>query len=142
MSRKQAREDCFKMLFEAKIMGTPADELLEKFRETVGDTDVWEQQQETGRDSAYMSAILHGVEEKEGELNEKITPFLKRWTIDRLAKVDLSLLHLAAYEALYMEDIPAGVAVNEAVELAKKYGGDDAPAFINGVMRSVIKENG
>lgn len=142
MSRQQAREDSFKMIFEAKIMGTSAEELLEKFSETICDGDIWEQKKENKNDMAYMEKVLRGVEEKEAEINNKISPFLKRWTIERLAKVDLSILQLAAFEVLYMEDVPAGAAANEAVELAKKYGGDDAPAFINGVMRSFIRENG
>ena len=142
MSRTQAREDSFKMLFEAAVVGSAADELLEKFHETVSDGDIWEQKTETEADSRYMSDVLHGVEEKLPEINAAITPFLRRWRLERLAKVDLALLRLAAYEALFMDDVPAGVAVNEAVELAKKYGGDDSPAFINGVMHSVINESG
>lgn len=142
MSRQQAREDGFKMIFEARIMGTPADELMEKFRETLGDGDIWEQKAENKKDITYMESLIRGVEENQGEINAKISPYLKRWTIERLAKVDLSILQLAVYEALFVDDVPAGVAANEAVELAKKYGGDDAPAFINGVMRSVIRENG
>ncbi len=141
MSRQQAREDSFKMIFEARIMGTSADELIEKFRETVSDGDIWEQKKESKRDMEYMENVLRGVEERETELNEKIAPFLKKWTVDRLAKVSLSILQLAAYEVLYVDDVPAGVAANEAVNLAKKYGGDDAPAFVNGVMRSFIQKN-
>ncbi|MGN1097795.1 MAG: transcription antitermination factor NusB [Clostridia bacterium] len=140
MSRQQAREDSFKMIFEAKIMGTPADELMEKFRATLSDGDIWEQKKENKRDIAYMESVLRGVEEKEQELNQKIAPFLKKWTVERLAKVSLSILQLAAYEVLYVEDVPSGVAANEAVNLAKKYGGEDAPAFINGVMRSFVQE--
>lgn len=143
MGRTQAREDCFKMLFEAKVAGTSADELLEKFDVTFGDKDLWEQKDKIAeKDVKYMNELLRGVEENEGRLNGLIAPFLKRWTVARLAKVDLALLQMAVYEALFMDDIPAAVAVNEAVELAKKYGGEDAPAFINGVLHSVIKENG
>lgn len=142
MSRQQAREDCFKMIFEAKIMGTPADELLEKFRETVADGDIWEQKSLEKSDMEYMEKTLRGVEEKEAELNGRITPYLKRWTVRRLAKVDLSILQLAVFEALYADDVPPAAAANEAVELAKKYGGEDAPAFINGVLRSFVRENG
>ena len=140
MSRQQAREDSFKMIFESIIMGTSADELLEKFRDTLSDGDIWEQKRENPRDMAYMEAVLRGVEEHRAELNEKITPFLKNWTVERIAKVSLALLQLAACEVLYIDDVPPGVAANEAVNLAKKYGGDDAPPFINGVMRSFIRE--
>ncbi len=141
MSRQQAREDSFKMIFEAGIMGTSADELMEKFCQTLEDGDIWEQKKQSKRDMKYMETVIRGVEEKKDEINSKIAPFLKKWTVERLAKVDLSILQLAVYETLYMDDIPAGVAANEAVNLAKKYGGEDAPSFINGVMRSFIKEN-
>lgn len=139
MSRKQAREDSFKMIFEAKIMNTPADELIAKFKDTINDGDIWEQEKETPRDMKYMETVIKGVEEKEEEINEKITPFLKKWTISRLAKVDLAILQLALFEILCVDDVPAAVAANEAVELAKKYGGDEAPSFINGVLRSFIR---
>lgn len=141
MSRKQAREDSFKMVFEARVAGTGAQELLDIFRETLGDGDIWEQKKENPRDMAYMEAVLRGVEEHQEEINAKITPFLKNWTVERIAKVSLAILQLAVFEVLYMDDVPPGVAANEAVDLAKKYGGEDAPAFINGVMRSFIREN-
>ncbi len=142
MSRKEAREDSFKMLFEAAVVGTTADELLEKFRDTAGDGDIWEQNGIDEADFLYMSGVLHGVEDNLAEINAAIKPFLRRWTLERLAKTDLALLRLAAYEAFYMDDVPAGVAVNEAVELAKKYGGDNSPAFVNGVMHSMLREGG
>ncbi len=140
MSRQQAREDCFKMIFEASIMRTPADELLEKFHETVGDGDIWELKRESPRDMAYMETVIRGVEEHKDEINSKIQPFLKNWTLERIARVSLAAMQLAAFEVLYVDDVPPGVAANEAVDLVKKYGGEDAPAFVNGVMRSFVRE--
>lgn len=140
MSRKQAREDSFKMIFEALIVGTPADELLEKFDETLPDGDIWELKKVSARDREYIEKVLQGVEERREEINSKITPFLKNWTIERIARVSLAALQLATYEALYVDDVPPGVAANEAVDLVKKYGAEDAPAFVNGVMRSFIRE--
>ncbi len=140
MSRKLAREDCFKMIFEARVTGATADELLDRFNETVEDGDVWELKQVNPRDMAYIETVLRGVEEHQDEINSKIQPFLKNWTIERIAKVSLALLQLAAFETLYVSDVPPGAAANEAVDLAKKYGGDDAPSFINGVMRSFVRQ--
>lgn len=140
MSRKQAREDSFKMIFEALIMGTTADELLEKFDETLPDGDIWELKKVGARDREYIEKVLRGVEEHRDEINTKISPFLKNWTIERIARVSLAAMQLAAFEVLYVDDVPPGVAVNEAVDLTKKYGTEDAPAFVNGVMRSFIRE--
>ena len=69
-------------------------------------------------------------------LNEHVTG----WKTSRMNKVDLSILRLAVYEMKYDEDVPVGVAINEAVELAKKFGGSEAPAFINGVLGKLAKE--
>ena len=69
-------------------------------------------------------------------LNEKTTG----WTTDRMGKVDLTILRLAVYEITMDEQVPTSVAINEAVELAKKYGGDESPAFINGVLAKFAKE--
>ena len=76
------------------------------------------------------------------EIDAAITPHLTRWTLDRISKPALALLRLAVYEILYNEDIPAGVAANEAVELAKKYCDEKDIAFINGVLGAVIRQNG
>ncbi len=140
MSRKQAREDSFKMIFEAVVMKTPADELLEIFYGTVEDGDVWELKKISEHDRIYIESVIRGLDEHREEINGKIALFLKNWTIERIARVSLAVLQLAAYEILYVDDVPTGVAVNEAVDLAKKYGAEDAPAFVNAVMHSFIKE--
>ena len=80
-----------------------------------------------------------GAEEKKELLNEKITPMLKKWTLNRISKVNLSVLLLAFYEIEFMEDIPHKVSANEAVNLAKKYGGDESGSFVNGVIGALLK---
>jgi len=94
----------------------------------------------TGRDAAYADRVMWGALEHMAQLDGVIENFLKGWDIDRINKVDLALLRLAIYEMLREPDVPYGVAVNEAVELAKAYGADESPAFINGVLGNVARE--
>lgn len=88
----------------------------------------------------YIQSVIDGVGEHEKELVEIISANIKRgWTYDRLSKAAQCILKLAVYEMKYVDDVPAKVAINEAVELAKKYGGDNDPAFINGLLGNVYK---
>ena len=82
-----------------------------------------------------FNRILEKLDDIDGELNGKV----QGWNTERMGKVDLTILRLAVYEILYDETIPTRVAINEAVELAKKFGGDDAPSFINGVLAKLVQ---
>lgn len=73
------------------------------------------------------------------ELDAKIDEVAQGWKTKRMGKVDLTILRLALYEMLYDDEVPEKVAINEAVELAKKFGGNDSPAFINGVLAKLVK---
>ena len=73
------------------------------------------------------------------EIDEKINSVSEGWPVNRLGKAELAIMRLAVYEMLYDEDIPVNVAINEAVELAKNYGGDNAPSFVNGVLAKLAK---
>ncbi|MBQ6949818.1 MAG: transcription antitermination factor NusB, partial [Firmicutes bacterium] len=75
-----------------------------------------------------------------GDIDQKLEEASDRWKVYRLGKVDLAILRVSTAELLYMEDIPASVSINEAVELAKKYGSDESARFINGVLGKVLKE--
>ena len=94
----------------------------------------------TGKNAEYIDRVVWGTLEKQAQLDGVIENFLKGWAINRLNRVDLALLRLAIYEMLNEADVPLGVAVNEAVELAKQYGGDESPAFVNGVLGNVARE--
>ena len=74
------------------------------------------------------------------EIDKRIEETANSWKISRMGKVDLTVLRLAVYEMEFDEDVPVGVAINEAVELAKKFGGDDSPAFINGILGKIGKK--
>lgn len=94
---------------------------------------------ENGKVREYVKDIAKGIKEKDEEITELISKNLKTgWTIDRISTVDLSLLKLAIYEIKYGE-IPYKIAINEAVNLAKKYGEDQSPSFVNGILAKVVE---
>lgn len=94
---------------------------------------------ENGKVREYVKDIAKGIKEKDDEITELISKNLKTgWTIDRISTVDLSLLKLAIYEIKYGE-IPYKIAINEAVNLAKKYGEEQSPSFVNGILAKVVE---
>lgn len=131
MSRREAREHVMKLLFQKEFIEESEHEeqvlgYLERY-------DVGEKQR------PFILEEYNGTIEHEKEIDNIITISSKNWKTNRMAKLDLTILRLAVYEMYYAEDIPNNVAINEAVELAKKYSGDEAPAFINGLLANVIK---
>ena len=127
MKRRELREHIFELLFRAEF--NDEAEMPEQIRMFFADMEDLEE-----KDQTYMEEKYHRVMEKLPEIDKLIGDTAEGWKLSRLAKVDLSILRLAVYEMKYDEDGPAGVAINEAVELAKKFGGDDSPAFINGIL--------
>ena len=90
----------------------------------------------------YIKDVVNGINKNEDEINELIEKNLKAdWKLDRLSKIDLSILKLAIYEIKY-KNIPYKVAINEGLEIAKKYGEDNSKNFINGILASIVKEIG
>ena len=131
MSRREAREHVMKLLFQKEfIEEQDCEEQVLKYLDRY---EVGEKQR------PFILAEYYGTAEHEAEIDNIITTSSKNWKTNRMAKLDLTILRLAVYEMYYVEDIPNNVAINEAVELAKKYSGDEAPAFINGLLANVIK---
>ena len=128
MTRREARELAFVLLFESTFTDEYVRDILESAREA---RDV--------EADAFALALAEGTQEHQRELDELISRFSLKWSKNRLSRVALSLLRLASYEMLYEKDIPVSVSINEAVELAKKYGGDDDSAFINGVLGGLAR---
>lgn len=127
MSRRKLREQIFKLLFRVEFNSReemPEQERL--FFEEETEQNPEEKQQIDDK----LNAILAKIEEIDGLLNEQVD----RWDTDRMGKVDLTILRLAVFEIKYDEEVPTSVAINEAVELAKKFGQDSSPAFVNGVL--------
>ena len=141
MSRTLAREDAFKLIFEMRTAGTRLESGIAYLCETAQkDDDMWAQQTVSENNLNYIQSVLNGIEDNLESINNLISSKLKKWTIDRISKVNLAILQLAVYEIVYEEDIPDKVAVNEAVNLGKKYGDEGAGTFINGVLGAIISE--
>lgn len=130
MNRRKAREQAFHLLFEARFHRgrTPAD---------IYETALAQRGLE---DDEYVRRVFFGTLEKEEELGNLIEKHSHGWKRTRISPVSLSLLMLASYEILYADDVPATVAVNEALELVKAYDEDGARAFVNGVLNAVMQE--
>lgn len=130
VSRYKMREQAFILCFESLFTDSDIDEIADN----AGDA----------RDeflSDYAISCAKGVFEHGAQIDEKISAHLKSgWKISRISKVSLALLRVAVYEMLYLDDIPVSVSINEAVELSKKYTGEDDTAFINGVLGAVAKD--
>lgn len=129
MSRKTARESAFKLIFEIPFHDgqTPEQRIGQYF-------DVCEYNDINDKDKDYISLTVTDCFKNIDGIDKKISDSLENWKIDRLSKVDLSILRLAAAEIMFNDEIPFRVSVNEAVELAKTYGEDSSPSFVNGVL--------
>lgn len=123
--RSEEREQAFCLLFQSLFNTDENFEIYEENIESVGD---------------YARSIALGVEEKKDNLDGLIEKYSKGWKVKRLPKVNLAILRLAAYEILFVDDVPESVAINEAVELAKKYSGESDYSFINGVLGALVKD--
>ncbi|AVQ40121.1 transcription antitermination factor NusB [Clostridium botulinum] len=143
MNRRKSREVAMRLLFQTTLNEENLEEALENLKdvreseESAKEKD-YESVDLKDVDIDYVKRIIKGIEENKEEIDEKIKGNLKNWKIERLSKVDLSILRLCTYELKFEEDIPSKVSVNEAIELAKKYSGEKAATFINGVLGKMI----
>lgn len=132
MNRSAIRELTFKLIYSREIQKDPIEEQIQIYLENNEIVDK--------EAISYLKNIVIGIEENELKITKLIEKNLKAdWNISRISKIDLSILKLAIYEIIY-SNIPYKVAINEAVELAKKYGEDTSKNFVNGVLASVVKE--
>ncbi len=133
MNRSKIREQAFKLLYSLEI------QKVENVKEQLG--LYLESNNLTDKDAIkYIKDAVFGIKKNEKEILDEIEKYLKPdWKIDRISKIDLSILKLAIYEIKYKE-LPYKIAINEAVELAKKYGEDTSKKFVNGVLANVIKD--
>lgn len=127
MTRSKLREHVFKMLFQAEFYsGEEMPQQIAVYLETLEPL--------TEEDGAYIEQKVSAILAKKSEIDESIDQKSTGWKTSRMGKVELTILRLAVYEMLYDEEVPTGVAIDQAVELSKTFGGDQSPAFVNGVL--------
>ncbi len=132
MQRSAMRELAFKLVYEIEVQKESEEEQFDIFIENNDILDI--------NVIGYLKDIMDGVKANSDEINDLITSNLKdNWSLNRISKINLSLIKLAIYEMVYKQ-LPYKVAINEVVELAKKYADESAPVFINGILASVVRE--
>ena len=159
MKRSEQRESIFRLLYMRQF--NPGDEMddqmaiyMQRLRNGV-EGDPYQEPEDDGAadeaqaaikpvhldrdDESYISEKFRLVAERLPEIDARLNEVSQGWKTSRMSKVDLSILRLAAYELLYDESIPTGVAINEAVEIAKKYGGEDSSSFVNGILGKLAR---
>lgn len=128
MSRREKREQVFKLLFRVEF--NPKEEMAQQEAFFFEDEENAAAEKNNVQISEKFNKIIEKIDSIDQALNDKV----QGWNTERMGKVDLTILRLAVYEITYDQEIPTGVAINEAVELAKKFGQDSSPSFVNGVL--------
>lgn len=125
-----AREAALSLLYSSDISEANLEEVIEQGLYPVDDLEV----------SEYAESLVLGVVEHRDEIDERLTAISENWAVDRMPVVDRAILRLATYEMLFVDEVPISVSINEAVELAKSYGGeDDSSRFVNGVLGRIAR---
>jgi N utilization substance protein B len=130
LERSRARRQALHILYQREITGEETAVILDAGSYSVED----------GEPLGFCRELLVGVGEHLDEIDERLGRISEHWTVARMPLVDRNILRLATYEILFVDDIPASVSINEAVEMAKVYGGDDSSKFVNGVLGRLAEE--
>ncbi|MCD7756539.1 MAG: transcription antitermination factor NusB [Firmicutes bacterium] len=144
MTRGNARELAVHLIYAQTFTGEEPEQLVsarldkEYYRNLAQESAVYEERP-TRTQLAYIDSVVSGVANRQDALNGEIQKYSIGWDVSRISRLARSILQLAIFEILYVEDIPTGVAVSEAVRLAKKYDGDDTGAFVNGILGSFAR---
>lgn len=129
--RRKAREFALQMLYQYDIR-RDSEHLIEGF---------WDSKDVPDDIKEFANRIVEGVIKNLSTIDGKIDQSAKNWSIDRMAVVDRNILRMAAYELLFITDIPVKVTINEAIEIAKKYGEEDSSSFVNGILDRILKDH-
>ena len=132
MNRAKSREYLLQLAYQMEITSETA---LETFNSFMENEDI----SKDDLDLAYIKSGLLGIEENKEKLDSLIESQLVKWKLNRISKVNLSILRISTYEILFAEDVPGKVSINEAIELCKKYSDNKSVSFINGVLDKVYK---
>lgn len=145
MARVTARAAVMQMIYEKLAGGQGGEETLQMVydelrAEGVPGVESVKNNEPGKADRAYITRVLDGVVSHLDELDEQIAAASREWSIDRMPKVDLTILRLATWEILHEEDVPGSVSINEAVELASRYSEPASGRFINGVLGTILRQ--
>ncbi len=131
MERRKARHQALHILYQREITGEDVGQILGERTYHADD----------GEPSDFCRDLLLGVQSRQGTIDSTIESISENWALSRMPFVDRNILRLAVYEILHMEDIPDSVSINEAVEMAKLYGGEDSSKFVNGVLGRLAEDH-
>ena len=144
MTRGNARELAVHLIYSQGFTGEEPDVVVatrlekEYYKLLSEEHEVYEERP-TRNQLAYIDSVVAGVSNRQEMLNEEIKKYSIAWDVSRISRLARSVMQLAIFEILFVEDVPTGVAVSEAVRLAKKYDGDDTGAFVNGILGSFAR---
>ncbi|SDM80481.1 NusB antitermination factor [Fictibacillus solisalsi] len=127
MKRRLAREKAFQSLFQIEVSDIEPEAAIKHVLE------------EGEREDEFLHNLVYGTIEHKKEIDELISSHLENWSFSRLANVEKAVLRLAVYEMQFLDDIPVNVSMNEAIELAKVFGGEESGRFVNGVLVKVVQ---
>ncbi len=131
LERSRARRQALHILYQREITGETVEKILNTRSFNL----------EEGEPNDFCRSVVAGIQEHQAEIDVTIDRISENWVVSRMPLVDLNILRLAVYEILFVDEVPDSVAINEAVELAKNYGGDDSSKFVNGVLGRVAEEH-
>ena len=131
--RTLARELVLKVLYQADIRKEPVSAIAQSFSDLseINDSEI----------KSFAQTLLSGIEINSKEIDAKILKYASNWDLDRMAFIDRNILRMGIFELLYMPDVPSKVSINEAIELAKKYGDIESSKFVNGILDKAHKTN-
>lgn len=132
MTRRAAREEAFKIIFQIDLGKNPWKEVLSR---NLRDSELSEE------GKIFLKQLVEGTMTHLTEIDAEIIKYAQDWKIDRMLSTDRNILRMALYELKYFDEIPVGATINEAVELAKIYGDDDSARFINGILGNIIRSS-
>ena len=144
MSRASARELAVHLIYGREFTGEEPSQVIatrlskEYFANLSAECEIYSQRPNS-YEQAYLDKVVSGVANRAEELNETISKYSIGWDISRISKLTRTVLQLAIFEILYLDDVPEGVAISEAVRIAKLYDGDDTGAFVNGILGTFIR---
>ena len=144
MKRANARELAVHLIYSQSFTGDEPEKVVaarlerEYYANLSAENEVYEERPSRAQ-TAYIDNVVSGVANRQEELNETIQKFSIGWDVTRISRLARSIMQLAIFESLYVDDVPVGVAISEAVRLAKKYDGNDTGSFVNGILGSFAR---